>query len=219
MCSVSLFDEETLVSFKELDQGYTHAENLHVFADALIKEAHIPLQHLSAIAVSKGPGSYTGLRIGVSAAKGLAFAHNIPLIAVDTLQLMCKAVEQTLGVQTHYCPMIDARRMEVYCCVYDSELRPLEPIEALIVDKESTKKFYNYKGLCFFGDGMPKSKDLLLSAGEFSFIPNICPSAKHMGKLSYAKFRGKDFENTAYFEPYYLKDFLAGKKKLKDEVK
>lgn len=211
VCSASLFHNEDLLSCKEMDEGYTHAENLHLFIQTIIAESGIHLNQLDAIAVSKGPGSYTGLRIGVSAAKGLAYALGLPLISIDTLQLM-SAAAQTLGQRNYYCPMIDARRMEVYCCVYDSELRPLELIEALVVDEGSINKFKKYKGLSFFGNGMPKCKDLLMNEGGFDFIQDIIPSARYMGQLSYKKFRDQQFEDLAYFEPFYLKDFLTGKK-------
>ncbi len=218
VCSVALSDNETILAFKELNNGYTHAENLHVFINDVMKESSSDLSQLSAIAVSKGPGSYTGLRIGVSAAKGLAYALNIPLIAVDTLQVITNAVlnktNSIANAEDHsicFCPMIDARRMEVYTAVYDSHLNTLQKVNALIVDDTSIQQFSSYSKIYFFGDGMPKCKDLLQKLPNANFIEGVFPSAKFMCNLSYKKFTENKFENTAYFEPYYLKEFFLPK--------
>lgn len=228
VCSVSLAKNGKEIFCKEIDNGFTHAENLHVFIHDSLKQTNIKANELSAVAVSKGPGSYTGLRIGVSAAKGLAYALNIPLISLDTLQIMAnqalnteaqrhKDTEKTsqnlrAAVSKYYCPMIDARRMEVYHAVYNHELKQQTETEALIVDENSGQKFSDYSEIYFFGDGMSKCKELLSTLKNANFIDNIKPSTKFMCDLSFKKFNEKTFEDVAYFEPFYLKDFLIKKK-------
>ncbi len=213
VCSVSLSENDKIISCRELNEGFTHAENLHVFIRDVLNTAGRTIQELNAVSVSKGPGSYTGLRIGVSAAKGLAYALNIPLISIDTLQLMAKAVLDKTAANTVYCPMIDARRMEVYTAVYDEKLNMLIPVNALIVDENTVQQFDTYNKICFFGDGMLKCKELLQKNSNAFFIDNIFPSSKYMAELSLKKFSEKKFEDVAYFEPYYLKDFMITTKK------
>lgn len=208
MCSVALSENETLVAAKEINEGYTHAENLHVFIQTLLKETKTQASDLSAIAVSKGPGSYTGLRIGVSAAKGLAYALKIPLISIDTLQLMAVQATKTSSPADFLCPMLDARRMEVYTAVYDSTLKRKTEIQALIVDENSIHPYSQYPNIRFFGDGMNKCKSILSQLNHAGFIEGVVPSAKDMVALAYAKYQNKEFEDVAYFEPFYLKDFL-----------
>jgi tRNA threonylcarbamoyladenosine biosynthesis protein TsaB len=214
VCSVSISNQGRMIALCELDQGFTHAENLHLFIRNILSEANVSINQLNGIAVSKGPGSYTGLRIGVSAAKGLAYALGIPLISLDTLQIM-SAGAQSLSTSdfVFYCPMIDARRMEVYTSVYNDALEQVQPIEAMIVDADSMQVFRQYPKIWFFGDGMPKCRELLSRLPGADFIDNCFPSAKHMCQLAYDKFITKDFEDVAYFEPFYLKDFLITKKK------
>lgn len=212
VCSVSLSKNGELLSFKEINNGYTHAENLHIFIENIIKQASITLKELNAVAISKGPGSYTGLRIGVSAAKGLAYSLNIPLIALDTLEIMANSA-LAKDNDAVYCPMIDARRMEVYTSVYDKNLNQLIETEALIVDENSISKFSSYPKIYFFGDGMQKCKTVLSTFKNAEFIENILPSAKAMCDLAFKKYIEKQFEDVAYFEPFYLKDFLILTKK------
>lgn len=213
VCSVSLSNKGELLSFKEINNGYTHAENLHVFIEEVLKEASLTLNQLNAIAVSKGPGSYTGLRIGVSAAKGLAVSLNIPLIAIDTLEIMSNSAKSNEHGKAFYCPLIDARRMEVYTAIYDNNLVQIKNTEALIVDQDSIKQFSEYNKIYFFGDGMEKCRSILSAIKNSEFIVDILPSAKAMRKLSYKKYLEKTFEDVAYFEPFYLKDFLILTKK------
>ncbi|PBQ33080.1 tRNA (adenosine(37)-N6)-threonylcarbamoyltransferase complex dimerization subunit type 1 TsaB [Sphingobacteriaceae bacterium] len=213
VCSVSISNNGELIFSRELNEGFTHAENLHLFIEQGLKESGIKAKDLSAIAVSKGPGSYTGLRIGVSTAKGLAYALNIPLISIDTLQLMAFAAFEQVQEEAFYCPMIDARRMEIYTAVYDWKLNSQSAVEALIVDENSSTKFNAYSKIYYLGDGMPKCKSLLETRSNAAFIENIYPSAKNMVKLTFNKFQAKTFENLAYFEPFYLKDFMILKKK------
>lgn len=211
VCSVSIAKNGELLAIKEINNGFTHAENLHVFILEVLNKINITPQQLKAVAVSKGPGSYTGLRIGVSAAKGLCFALQIPLISINTLQLLTANVAEASS-KAVYCPMLDARRMEVYTSLYDENLIELMPTEALIVTEDSILKFNDFPLIYFFGDGMPKCKSLLEKNTNFKCIDNIVPSAKSMCNLSYIKFKKQHFEDVAYFEPFYLKDFMIGKK-------
>ncbi len=213
VCSVSLSKNAELISFKEVDDGFTHAENLHVFIEEVLKTANISVKELNAVAISKGPGSYTGLRIGVSAAKGLAFSLKIPLIALDTLQLMTNSALIKDDATAVYCPMIDARRMEIYTAVYDKDLKQIKDTEALIVDENSIQPLSKFEKIYFFGDGMQKCKEVLSSLKNAAFIDAILPSAKNMCTLSNKKYSEKKFEDVAYFEPFYLKDFLILTKK------
>jgi tRNA threonylcarbamoyladenosine biosynthesis protein TsaB len=211
-CSAALFDKDQLIAIKELDAGYTHAENLHLFIDSILKQSGHEPKDLQAIAISRGPGSYTGLRIGASTAKGLAYALNIPLIAVDTLMLMAAMARSVNNEAAYYCPMIDAGRMEVYTSVYNNSFEQKIPIEALIVDETSIQIFEGYKPIAFFGNGMPKCQQLLSALPETSFIEAIQPGAKYMGALSYQKYLQNEFADKAYFEPFYLKEFMIKKK-------
>lgn len=208
VCSVALSNKTDLIACKELDNGYTHAENLHVFIEQLLSENNISASQLNAIAVSSGPGSYTGLRIGYSAAKGLAYALNIPLIAIDTLQAMCVSAKNNINDSANFCPMLDARRMEVYCSVYGSDLNNIKPTAALVLDDESILQFETYTPIYFFGDGMPKAKELLSKLNNAYFLDSIKPSSKAMIKLAYDKYQQQLFEDTAYAEPFYLKEFF-----------
>jgi tRNA threonylcarbamoyladenosine biosynthesis protein TsaB len=219
VCSVSISKNEELLFCKELNEGFTHAENLHLFIQEALTACYLKATDLNAIAVSKGPGSYTGLRIGVSTAKGLAFALRIPLISVDTLQIMVVAAQSIHKENAVYCSMIDARRMEIYSATYDAHLDELSPTEALILDEVSCSKFDKHSKIYFFGDGMNKCKELLSRNSNSNFIEGIIPSAKYMPGLSYKKFENQQFENVAYFEPFYLKDFMVMKKKNNGEIK
>jgi tRNA threonylcarbamoyladenosine biosynthesis protein TsaB len=213
VCSVSVFNDRKMLSLVELDDGFTHAENLHLFINKVLADAGVKPKALEGVAISKGPGSYTGLRIGTSAAKGLAYALKIPLISVETLQLLTFAAKETGSDARYFCPMIDARRMEVYTSIFDRELQYVIETRALILDEKSVLEFEKYANICFFGDGMEKSREILSGHSSATFLPAIKPSAKYMGELALLKFQHKDFENVAYFEPFYLKEFLAGKKK------
>jgi len=206
-CSVSLSKNGKTIFFKEhADQGYSHAEKLHVFIDEVIKECQINISEINAVAVSKGPGSYTGLRIGVSAAKGLCYALNIPLIAVDTLEILANQVQKKDGLIV---PMLDARRMEVYSAIFNNDLEKISETKAEILSTESYDEI-NEK-IYFVGDCQEKCQTVL-TKNNFEFLPEIVyPSANEMSKISYQKFENKQFEDVAYFEPFYLKDFLLTK--------
>lgn len=207
-CSVSLSKNGETICCKEIaEQGYSHAEKLHVFIEEILKESGIDLQELKAIAVSKGPGSYTGLRIGVSTAKGLCYALGIPLIAVDTLAVLAQSVAQNDGL---IIPMLDARRMEVYSAVFDANHKMIMEVQAEVLTENSYADFK--EKIYFVGDCQEKCQTVL-SAENFVFIPEIVfPSAKEMSPISYQKFTKNEFEDVAYFEPFYLKDFMLTKK-------
>lgn len=216
VCSVALFENERLLSFRRVNEGFSHAENLHVFISEVLTESNVIAASLSAIAVSMGPGSYTGLRIGISSAKGLAYALNIPVIGIDTLQLMAAGAKEKNSSTAFFVPMIDARRMEVYTAVYDENLKEQNAVQALVLDEESIKYLSAYSTCAFFGDGMPKAKTLLSNLPQAYFLDDILPNACYMGKLAHQKYLAKQFEDLAYFEPKYLKEFQAGKKKAVD---
>lgn len=206
-CSVSLAKNGQTILCKEIaEQGYSHAERLHVFIKEILKEAGITVQDLKAIAVSKGPGSYTGLRIAVSAAKGFCYALEIPLISVDTLQVLAQQVSIENGLIV---PMIDARRMEVYSAAFDPNHNKIIEIQAEILTNESYAEIT--EAIYFIGDCQEKCKTVL-TKNNFHFLPKIAfPSANEMSFLSHEKFTNNDFEDVAYFEPFYLKDFLIVK--------
>ncbi|WP_353776815.1 tRNA (adenosine(37)-N6)-threonylcarbamoyltransferase complex dimerization subunit type 1 TsaB [Winogradskyella sp. 3972H.M.0a.05] len=209
-CSVSLSKNgETLILKEDYGQGYSHAERLHVYIDDVIKESGHSLSDLDAVAVSKGPGSYTGLRIGVSAAKGLCFALNVPLISVSTLESLAHQVKESKG---YIVPMLDARRMEVYAEVFNTEYNSERNIEAQIIDEESFKSYLEEDKVYFIGNGVEKTKTVI-SHSNANFIEGKLPSANEMGHLAYNKYKKNDIEDVAYFEPYYLKDFVAIKPK------
>ena len=203
-CSVSIAKNgETIICKEIAEDGYSHAEKVHVFIEDIMQASGISVQDLTAIAVSQGPGSYTGLRIGVSAAKGLCFALNIPLIAVDTLQTLASQANVSDG---KIIPMIDARRMEVYSEVFSADLEIERPIEAEVITEDS---FAAYTGTIYFvGDCAEKCKPVLTKE-NFVFLEEIkYPSAAAMSKISYDKYQKSDTVDVAYFEPYYLKDFM-----------
>lgn len=203
-CSVALAKEGKTIIYKEIaDEGYSHAERLHVFIEEVIKEAGISVNDLAAIAVSKGPGSYTGLRIGVSAAKGLCYALGIPLIAVDTLQILASQTNISEGLIV---PMLDARRMEVYSAVFTADFENQRATKAEVITEDSFDDFQ--EKLYFVGDCADKCKSVLTKE-NFVFLEDIkFPSAKEMSSLSFLKYKKNDTVDVAYFEPYYLKDFM-----------
>jgi len=207
-CSVSLAKEGKTILCKEMsEEGYSHAEKLHVFIEEILKETNTNFQELKAVAISKGPGSYTGLRIGVSAAKGICYALNIPLISVDTLQVLAKQAKIDEGI---IIPMLDARRMEVYSAVFDKNYNKIMDVQAEVVTAESYTEIE--EDAYFVGDCQEKCKTVLTKP-NFHFVSNIIfPSANEMSALSHQKFVNQEWEDVAYFEPFYLKDFMITKK-------
>ncbi len=211
-CSVSLSKNgETLLLKEDYSNNYSHGERLHVFIDETLREAKIERSQLDAIAVSKGPGSYTGLRIGVSAAKGLCYALDIPLISISTLEALAHQVKPESGVIV---PMLDARRMEVYSAIFSSEFKEIRKIEAQILDETSFAGELSQGKVYFVGNGVEKTKALLNNENAI-FIEDKLPSADQMSALAFLKHKKSDTEDVAYFEPYYLKDFVALKPKPK----
>jgi tRNA threonylcarbamoyladenosine biosynthesis protein TsaB len=215
LCSVSLAESGKVITIREANEGYTHAENLHVFIEKVLAEAGKNSRDLNAVAVGSGPGSYTGLRIGVSSAKGLAYALQIPLIAVNSLQIMASLASAKTPENTLLCPMLDARRMEVYTAMLDSELKFVKETSAQILEEKDLSYFDMGRPTCFFGEGMLKCKILLEKIQGSSFLEDIVPSSSALADLSYQKFGSQTFEDVAYFEPFYLKDFLIKEPKQK----
>ena len=211
-CSVALAkDGITIAIIEENDKNYSHSERLHVYINDVLAKANISLNDLDAIAVSKGPGSYTGLRIGVSAAKGLCFSLDIPLISVHTLEALSHQVNIDKGFIV---PMLDARRMEVFSSIYNYKYELVRDTEAQILDESSFKDLLNQDEVYFIGSGVEKTKDLLQHKNA-RYIEDKLPSANEMSALSFDKYKKSDTEDVAYFEPYYLKDFVALKPKPK----
>jgi len=206
-CSISIAkDGEMLICKEGAEQGYSHAEKLHVFIEEALQELNLDFSDLTAIAVSKGPGSYTGLRIGVSAAKGLCYALDLPLIAVDTLEVLASQLAISEGI---IIPMIDARRMEVYSAVFDQNGEKTRETKAEIIDENSYSEID--QKIHLIGDGAMKFKEILVD-DKFIFYSEInYPSAKEMCKTSFEKHKKSDTVDVAYFEPFYLKDFMMSK--------
>lgn len=210
VCSVALGDSGELLGFKESADGNSHASHLTIFISELLESCNKSLSDLDAIAVSKGPGSYTGLRIGVSTAKGLCYALDKPLISVDTLNSMASFQFDKMDESTLFCPMLDARRMEVYCAMYDVELNEVIAVNAAIIDERSFSVWFDKHKILFFGDGAEKCQPVFKSNPSALFQSDYQISATTMLRISQSKFEAEDFEDVAYFEPYYLKDFVAG---------
>lgn len=210
-CSVSVADGINILAFKELNEGmFSHAEKLHSFIIEVLAAARLEMKDLDAVGVSKGPGSYTGLRIGVSAAKGLCYALDIPLLSIPTLK--CLALQVPYNTKDHIVPLLDARRMEVYSAVFDGQYNEVRDTEAEIIDKESFAGLLEKGKVCFLGDGAEKCEKFIVHANA-EFIKGRYPSAKEMAVLADEKYSKSYFEDLAYFEPFYLKDFVAGKPK------
>lgn len=217
VCSVNLTLNGEVLCEKESSEGMSHSRVLTVFIDALFKETGYDPKHLDAVAVSKGPGSYTGLRIGVSVAKGLCYALKIPLIAVCTLDALgtfaVQNVDRYLPVasqatDTLFCPMIDARRMEVYTKLFDSAGKELEPVSARVIEEDSFDTYLNRYKILFFGNGSEKCRQALKHSNAL-FSGPLKASARFMINSVQEKFNKQDFEDVAYFEPFYLKNFIA----------
>ena len=207
-CSVALGKKGKLLALKEdYSNSYSHAERLHIFIEEILKENELQAKDLSAIAVSKGPGSYTGLRIGVSAAKGLCFALDIPLISIPTLKAFALQVKQEKD--GFIIPLLDARRMEVYSAGFTSENRKVFETRAEILTPDSFSEYLENAAVTFIGNGVEKFRNICAHPNA-TFIADKLPSAAEMVILAEEKFQKKKFEDVAYFEPYYLKDFMAG---------
>jgi tRNA threonylcarbamoyladenosine biosynthesis protein TsaB len=212
-CSVALASNGKVLAFREINARNIHAEVITVYIDELMAQTGITYAGLDAIAVSCGPGSYTGLRIGVSTAKGLCFALDKPLIAVPTLAAMANGVAlNNNAANTLLCPMIDARRMEVYTAIFNATGDIIKPTAAEIIDGNSFSDILAENKVLFFGDGADKCRQALGDSPNADFLSDFENSATHLTQIAADKFKCSDFEDVAYFEPYYLKDFIAGKK-------
>ncbi|HEY8402519.1 MAG TPA: tRNA (adenosine(37)-N6)-threonylcarbamoyltransferase complex dimerization subunit type 1 TsaB [Cytophagaceae bacterium] len=205
--SVALHEEGKLLADFEMLVEKSHSRVITLAIEQLFVMTNRKMADLKAVAVSKGPGSYTGLRIGVSTAKGLCFALDIPLIAINTLEAMAFEVNR-FNPGYLVCPMIDARRMEVYCTVMDKDSQIIRPTEAVILNEDSFNDLLDTNSIFFCGDGSEKAKTLFNKPNAF-FIDNLYPSAKNIGFLAGDRFRARYFEDVAYFEPFYLKDFIS----------
>lgn len=208
VCSVALAAEGRLLALKEDREGMNHSVLLGVYVDEILKEQRLSVADLDAVAVSMGPGSYTGLRIGVSLAKGLCYGGNKPLIAVSTLQALAVSVARKYDEEAYYCPMIDARRMEVYTAVFDKEGIQQQEIRAEIIDENAFRTILDHQKTFFFGNGSSKTEQLIVHP-HARFVRDVYTSAENMIELSEKKWENKQFEDVAYFEPFYLKEFVA----------
>lgn len=213
VCSVALANEHGIIGERTNVDGKSHAALLTVYIEELLRINGMHASQLGAVAVSEGPGSYTGLRIGVSAAKGICYGANIPLIAVPTLQAMaCGFVNQNQEILkdagTWLCPMIDARRLEVYTAMYSTSAEKLTEINASIIDESSFADILNVRKVIFFGNGSDKCQAVITHPNAL-FVNGYLPSAKDMHTLAMDALVQKKFKDVAYFEPYYLKDFIA----------
>lgn len=222
ICSVALANDGELMALRESDEGRDHAKKVALFVDELLRETGVQPSDLDAIAVGKGPGSYTGLRIGVSFAKGMCYALDIPLIAIGSLDALTEVaredydagildIEEEEWAKAKLCPLVDARRMEVYAEIFDNEGKALTDVVAEVVTEESFKEWRKDK-FVIFGNGAKKCTELLSDA----IFVDIAPSARGIVRLAEESFKAQKFEDLAYFEPFYLKEFLVipSKKKL-----
>ena len=215
VCSAALSSDGVVQCHFENFEGPSHASLLGVYVKQIMDFSRDKGVKVDAVAVSSGPGSYTGLRIGVSMAKGICYARGLKLIAVPTLELLCVPVllyQEDLPEDALLCPMIDARRMEVYAALYDRALRPVRAIGADIVDESTYQDFLNERPVYFLGDGAEKCKTGITHPNAH-FLPDVMPLARNMGPLAEKAFALGRFEDVAYFEPFYLKEFVASKPK------
>ena len=221
MCSVALSRNDEILAYKEIENGYSHSKNLIPFIDDIFQQSQCNKEELNGVALSMGPGSYTGLRIGASTAKGFCYALDIPLMAISTLQNVLLGAKKDLmrnfsdeKTDLVYCPMIDARRMEVYTALFDFHGNPLEEVSAQIIEPDSFKERLEKMKVVFCGNGMPKCKELL--KGYPNAVFSDAPlSATNMLEEALSKFEKQQFEDIAYFEPFYLKEYVAVKSYVK----
>ena len=205
-CSVALFEGLQLVSIREVHtEQFSHSENLHVFIEQVLKESNLQPKAIKAIAISAGPGSYTGLRIGVATAKGLCYGWDIPLIALPTLRILAEQVSYEFTDIEYIIPMIDARRMEVFTSVYSHDFSLILGERAEILTESTFDTYLNKGKTIFLGDGITKFQAICKHKNAY-FWENKFPSAKQMGRLALEKYQAQAFEDIAYFEPFYLKE-------------
>jgi tRNA threonylcarbamoyladenosine biosynthesis protein TsaB len=218
LCSVALCDADGVVALRESGEDKSHASRLTVFIGELLKEAGIKAGNLDAVAVSKGPGSYTGLRIGVSTAKGIAYAASIPLIAIETTRSMFHGIDESVRKKygmdktSLFVPMLDARRMEVYYTIINAEGETIKEISAEIIDDRSFSNIPENVRMLIFGDGASKCRQVI-KRKNIVFADEFRISAAYMYKPAFKSLRERRFEDIAYFEPFYLKDFITSRPK------
>ena len=219
VCSVALNSACCTLAMRETEGQNAHSEKITNFIREVMEEAKIDYPQLDAVAVSQGPGSYTGLRIGVSTAKGICYAADLPLMAVDTLEAMAYGMKEKLASQIGpddlLVPMIDARRMEVYASIFDADLNKINDTAALVIDEHSFEDLRKDHRLWLFGDGAPKLSKLFENQPNINIIDGFKPSAAYMKVLAERALQQQQFVDVAYFEPFYLKDFIAGKPHVK----
>ena len=219
VCSVALNSACCTLAMRETEGQNAHSEKITNFIREVMEEAKIDYPQLDAVAVSQGPGSYTGLRIGVSTAKGICYAADLPLMAIDTLEAMAYGMKDKLGSQIGpddlLIPMIDARRMEVYASVFDANLNKINDTAALVIEENSFEDLRKDHRLWLFGDGAPKLSKLFENQPNIHIIDGFKPSAAYMKVLAERALQQQQFVDVAYFEPFYLKDFIAGKPHVK----
>lgn len=212
VCSAALHENGKSLAGIEMHIPQSASSKLAIMIDDLLEMCDLEPNRIEGVAVAAGPGSFTGLRIGVATAKGLCYALEVPLISVNTLELMAYQVRDFNPENTRLCPMLDARRMEVYCLLADADLTILEPTDAKIIDDLSFRNWLERGPISFFGDGASKCKEVITHP-HARFIEGVFPSAAKLGELAFAKFEQKGFEDLSAFEPFYLKDFVARKPK------
>lgn len=204
--SVALLHDGKLIGSQLYAIDKSHSSLLHVMIEQMMGNAGYNMKDLSAVAVAEGPGSYTGLRIGVSAAKGLCLALDIPLVAINTLEAMAYQMFRRSSDSVAYCPMLDARRMEVYAALFDSNFSIIKPTAPVILEEYAYEDVLENQKVLFFGDGSNKSKEVIKHENAF-FVEGIVPSAEEVALLAYKKYKDESFENVISFEPFYLKEF------------
>lgn len=215
-CSVALVHNGEVLACEEDPKGQNHSEKITLFIDSVMKKAGISYDQLDAVAVSMGPGSYTGLRIGVSTAKGICYAVSKPLIAVETLEAMACGSSAVISSERSerrnllLIPAIDARRMEVYAAIFDENVNKIKDTEAIIIDENSFADLKKDHHLYLFGDGADKCAEIFANDDKITVIKDFYCSAKYMNTIAQQKLNNKDFVDVAYFEPFYLKDFVPG---------
>lgn len=214
ICSVALGNNEQCIALVESDKENSHAEKIMLFVDEVLQQTELKPSALEAVIISEGPGSYTGLRIGVSSAKGLCYALNIPLIAVSTLQSMAWGAKEQFSNYNQYCPMIDARRMEVYSAVYDSQWQTIQTPANVIIDENAYLEYLEQGIVVFSGNAVEKTMPILNQHSNAVFSPTKT-SSRYLLEIGYGKYLQKEFVDTAYFEPFYLKEFQSTKPRVK----
>lgn len=210
--SVALHQDGELIGYRMVTESRSAASQLAVCIEQLLNEGNVTAKNLQGVIVASGPGSFTGLRIGVATAKGLCYSLEIPLIAVNTLDLLASQVLHEMNQDPDFllCPMIDARRMEVYCKLVNSKLKEVEPTQAKIIDETSFDKYLDKQEVYFFGDGSAKCRESIVNP-RAKFLDDVVPKASHLGVLGFSKWKASQFVDVTTFEPNYLKDFLIRK--------